>query len=251
MKDPNDIDSGTSAAPAAHGEGLGQNDHFLRLMFFQPSHATGGRHPRPRLDRPPGQYSPLQQARAAPGAAYRLPDRATATRVTLDSPALEVMTDLRRVEAVTIGRLALIDEANQAMITHGVRALFVVDEARNVVGVITATDILGERPVQLTHQRGIRHDEIIVRDVMTPAERLEVTDVEEVRYARVGDVVSSLRLSGRQHALVVEAGAAGSEHTVRGIFSLTQIARQLGFPAQPLHDIGRTFAEIESAIAAR
>ena len=64
-------------------------------------------------------------------------------------------------------------------------------------------------------------------------------------------MVATLRLAGRHHALVVEAikGAPNSELTVRGIFSLTQIARQLGIPPQPIHDIARTFAEIEAVIA--
>ncbi len=41
----------------------------------------------------------------------------------LDSPATEVMTDLRRVSAVTTDRDTSIDEANRAMIVKGVRAL--------------------------------------------------------------------------------------------------------------------------------
>ena len=66
----------------------------------------------------------------------------------------------------------------------------------------------------------------------------------------MGDVVATLRLAGRQHALVVEevADAPSGQVTVRGIFSLTQIARQLGIPSQQVHDIARTFAEIEAAI---
>jgi hypothetical protein len=40
-----------------------------------------------------------------------------------------------------------------------------------------------------------------------------------------------------------------SARTICGIFSLTQIARQLGIPQQQVHDIARTFAEIEAVIA--
>jgi CBS-domain-containing membrane protein len=171
--------------------------------------------------------------------------------VRLDSPATDVMTDLHRVSAVTIEGYASIDDANQAMIAHGVRALFVVDDARQLLGIVTATDILGERPVQFAQERGIRHGEIVVRDIMTPAERLEILDIREVRRARVGDVVATLRVVGRQHALAVEAadGAPDGRKTVCGIFSLTQIARQLGIPPQPMHDMARTFAEIEAVIA--
>ena len=76
-------------------------------------------------------------------------------------------------------------------------------------------------------------------------------ELEDVLRARVGDVIASLRLSGRQHALVIESmQAQPSTRVVRGIFSLTQIARQLGLPPQPAHNIARTFSEIEAAIGA-
>ena len=201
--------------------------------------------------RPPAGYAPLRQSRCGPGQTYRLQAPTGSVRVHAHSPATDVMTDLRQVAAVTTRSDATIDAARQAMIVHGVRALFVVDEERTMLGILTATDLLGERPVQIAHQRGLRHDEVPVRLVMTPDERLEAMDLEEVVRARVGDIVASLRLSGRQHALVTESAAdAGGTRIVRGIFSLTQIARQLGLPPQNEHDVARTFAEIEAAIGA-
>lgn len=232
--------------------GTGERDHFLRLMFFQASHplvsGTPG-HPQ----REPGVYGPLRLWKARDETGYDLPLPAAAAPAQLESPALEVMTDLRHIPAVTIGQFGTVDAANRLMIERGVRALFVVHEGRRLLGILTARDILGERPVQITHERGIAHREVLVRDVMTPADRLEVIDLEELRYARVGDVIATLRHSGRQHALAVEiigAPDASAQQTVCGIFSLTQIARQLGIPVQQPHDIGRTFAEIEAAIGA-
>ena len=224
-------------------------DHFLQLMFFQPSRDTGDLHEPQRAQQAARQYIALRQSKAT-AAGYCLPDRSIVAPIGLDSPAIDVMTDLRRIAAVTIGRAATVNEANQLMITRGVRALFVVDDTQRVLGIVTSTDILGEKPIQLMQQRGIRRDEVLVGDIMTPADRLEVIELDDVRYARVGDVVVTLRLSGRQHTLVVDTleRTTGAEQTVCGIFSLTQIARQLGVATQPLHDIARTFAEIEAAI---
>src|SRR4051812_14569391 len=157
------------------------------------------------------------------------------------------MTDLRSNTAVIILSGDTVEEAHRRMIQRGVRLLLVVDQNRQVVGVITATDILGEKPMQAVSQRGIRREELIVRDVMTPQERLEGLDVSDVRAARVGHVVSTLRQSGRQHALVVERDANG-RMLVRGVFSATQIARQLGV-AIPTSEIARTFSEIEAQLA--
>jgi CBS domain-containing protein len=189
---------------------------------------------------------------ARPGVLYGLPAARKASPVQIDSPATEVMTDLRVVNPITVSPDASVDEANQLMIDHRVRALFVVDNAaRHILGVITSTDILGERPLQVAQRQDLRHSDLVVRDIMTAAEKLEVLDLHDVARARVGNIVATLQHAGRQHALAVERpeGGEGAVMTVCGIFSLTQIARQLGIAVGPAHDIAHTFAEIESAIA--
>jgi CBS domain-containing protein len=231
-------------------EATGERDDFLRLMFFQ---ASGGVSPPVKTSKAEGlvrSYHPLPQSGLRSSAGYGLPDRIAGVPVGAESAAIEVMTDLRQVTPVTIGSFANIEQANQTMIAYGVRALFVADDHRRVLGLITSRDVQGEKPMQLTQQRGIRHNEILVRDIMTPAERLEAIDLAVVLHARVGDIVATLKQSGRQHALVVNESmgmAAGGEQIVCGMFSLTQIARQLGIALETV-EIGRTFAEIEAAI---
>jgi hypothetical protein len=188
-------------------------------------------------------HSPLKAETA-----YHLPDSAVAPVVNLDSAAVLVMTDLRQIAAVTIDADALIMDANQKMMAHGVRTLLVIDDLRNVIGLVTSTDILGEKSMQLTHVRGARHADILVRDVMTPSHRMEVIDLKTVLNARVGDVMATLKNARRQHALVVDRDSDGSQ-MVRGIFSSTQVERQLDLvPGPP--DTGTTFAELETAIGA-
>ena len=241
-----------SAGESEHGHrDHPHKDHFLQLMFFRASREPGEPH-EPHLVRATGGFAPLRQARARPGERFCLPRPTATSSVTPESPALDVMTDLRQVGAVTIDPRATIDDVNTLMIARGVRALFVVEDAQKLAGIITFTDIQGEKPLQVALARGMRRDEITVRELMTRADRLEVLDLREVQQARVGDIVATLRAAGRQHALVAEVTGASSEtgeHTVRGMFSLTQIARQLGIPPQPVHDIAKTFAEIEAAIA--
>jgi CBS-domain-containing membrane protein len=173
--------------------------------------------------------------------------QAVPERVSLEDPAQHVMTDLRSVTAVIILSGDSLDEAHRRMIQRGVRLLLVVDQNRQVVGLITATDLLGEKPVQLITQRGVRREELLVRDVMTPQGTLEVLDLAEVRGAKVGHIVATLKRAGRQHAVVVEHDDRGRQ-TVRGLFSATQIARQLGV-AIPTSEIARTFSEIEAQLA--
>ena len=167
--------------------------------------------------------------------------------VTLESPALLVMTDLKRVAAAVISPQESMDRAHAFMLQRGVRMLLAVDAQQKLAGIITTNDILGEKPVAVAQERRIRHEEILVSDVMTPADRLEAFDMHAVQSVRVGEIVASLQRSRRHHALVVQTSSSG-EREVRGIFSLSQIARQLGMPLQ-LPSEASSFAEIEAALA--
>jgi len=191
-------------------------------------------------------YSPLPAAMLQAGVGYAQPTQAIPERATLDDSATSVMTDLTRVTAVIILPGDTVDEAHRRMVQRGVRMLLVVDQDRKVVGLITATDILGEKPVLAASERGIRREEVLVRDIMTPQERLQVLAMAEVRAAKVGHIVSTLQQAGRQHAMVVDHDVKGRQ-TVRGLFSATQIARQLGATIQT-SEIARTFSEIESQL---
>ena len=203
------------------------------------------------------QYQALPIRELGDGAGFRRPTQAHAARVTLESPALEVMTDFQRATPATIRPQAPIGGANQFMLTRGVRLLLVVDDREMVLGIITATDILGERAVQVAMERGLKHDELTVTDVMIPADRVEVLNCSDVEGAHVGHVLETLRRVGREHALVVDHDVLAPKGPldkpvrramVRGIFSISQVARQLGVALQTGGEVARTFSEIESAL---
>lgn len=192
------------------------------------------------------EYPLLEQVRLNRDAGCYLPDAQLPARVRADSPAIDVMTDLRRVAAATIGADKTVEEANQTMILRGVRLLLVTEAGRQMTGMITAHDILGEKPLRIGRERGARFSEILVRDVMVPYDELDAIEMTEVVNAQVGSVVATLKHNGRQHALVVDR--EGERQMVRGIFSASQIARQLGIPIYTT-EVARTFAEIEAALA--
>jgi CBS domain containing-hemolysin-like protein len=203
------------------------------------------------------QYQALPIRELGAGAGFRRARQPPAARVTLESPALEVMTDLERVSTATIRSQAPIEGANQFMISRGVRLLLVIDVRDAVLGVLTATDVLGEKALRVAAERGVKRGELTVADLMTPAELVEVVALADVQGARVGHVLETLRRAGRQHALVVDHDvvAAGSalerpveRAMVRGIFSLSQVARQLGLAVPQAGEVARTFAEIEAAL---
>ena len=192
-------------------------------------------------------YVALTSSLLQPAGGYAQPTQPMPAKVTLDDSALQVLTDFKRVTAVIILPGDTMDEAHRRMVQRSVRLLLVVDQDRKVLGQITANDILGEKPMQVITHRGIRREELLVRDIMTPQDQLQVLNLEDVRAAKVGHIVATLKAAGRQHALVVEIDGNGRQ-TVRGMFSATQIARQLGVPIHT-SQVARTFSEIETMLA--
>ena len=188
------------------------------------------------------EYSPLTLTPLAPAA--RISDATPPAHVTYDDPAISVMTDLQHVSVASTTPEEPIEEAHAMMIRRGVRLLFVLDTSGAVQGVITATDLLGEKPVRFMQERGISHSEIRVGDIMTPAAHLEAVALSSLPSMRVGHVVSTMRAVRRQHLMVSEDDG----RRIRGLFSATQVARQLGVELQTT-EVARTFADIEAALA--
>jgi CBS domain-containing protein len=167
-------------------------------------------------------------------------------RVKLDNPALDVMTDFRRLTAFIATPGDTIRQAEERMIRRKVRLLFVMDGLDRVAGLITSTDIHGEKPLQIVQSRGIRRDEVLVADIMVPVDRLEAVDYDDIAHARVGHVLETLKARGRQHALVIEH--TEGRQMVRGLLSLSQLCKQLGVVVETT-EVADTFTEIEQQLA--
>lgn len=167
--------------------------------------------------------------------------------VSTDEPAIMVMTDFRRIRPLSIGSNSNIEMANQKMINCGVRLLFVTNPEGATIGLITTNDILGEKPVQYIKEHGGHRYDILVSDIMTRNANLDAVNISEVAGSKVGDIVETIKQSGRHHVLVVEEN--GNEILIRGMFSKTQVSKQIGekiiFSKKPL-----TFAELEHALEA-
>lgn len=176
------------------------------------------------------------------------PDEA-ASRCGPDDPALAVMTDLHHRRAVTIPPGETIEFAERLMIGAGVRLLLVVAARGDLAGLITYRDLHGEKALTAAARDKARHDALTVAQVMTPASQIETIPFTGLERARVRDIVELLREHGRQHTLVTESAEDGKSVTVRGIFSITQIGRQLGVAIES-GERAQSFAEIEHVIAA-
>ena len=181
------------------------------------------------------------------GASCVRPVQSLPERVKLSDPAIDVMTDLSKVSVVSVRAKTSMDKANAKMIRYGVRMLLVLDDNEQVAGLLTASDVLGEKPMRFLQNMGGTHADIMVRDIMSTVREIEALKIEDIRNSKVGNIVASLKKVHRQHALVVSETADGRQ-TVCGLFSITQIARQLGAQVQSF-ELASTFAEIDAVIA--
>jgi CBS-domain-containing membrane protein len=193
------------------------------------------------------QYTPIKAAKLQKGIALHRIEKVYSETVSLDDPAAVVMTDLKKISAVTIRPEISIEIASQRMKQRGVRMLLVTDDNEDIVGIITSTDLQGPKPMKLIQQRGGVYKDIQVRDIMTDHDQLEVLCMDDVEKAVVGQIVATLRQTGRQHALVADRPPGSKTQSLRGIFSAAQIARQLDTDLSA-PKIAQTFADIERLI---
>jgi CBS domain-containing protein len=168
--------------------------------------------------------------------------------VKLDSPAAVVMTTFKVVHPVTTRPEVSIDAALKKMRTTGIRLLFVTNDAEQIIGLVTAKDIMGERPILITQQTRMPRAEITVAAVMTPQPDICALDAQVVRSARVGDIIETLRAQERQHALVVKTDKATQSQRVIGMFSTSQISKLLGYNMTPEVHPARSLAALMEQI---
>jgi CBS domain-containing protein len=191
-------------------------------------------------------YQPLPLHRLETGTGYLRPKQWKPERVTTDDPAAMVMTDLSQVTTHTAELSTPLGKALEIMVKRGVRLLLVCDIKGQVIGLLTSRDIAGDKPSRILAKAGGVWEELLVAHIMTLRGKLEVLLMADVLNARVGDIIATLRQVGRQHALVVDNDPVTGVPTVRGIFSLSQIALQLGLDIDPARQ-PTTYAELEKA----
>ncbi len=145
-----------------------------------------------------------------------------------DDPALHVMVDFKYVKAETIGADESIDSALAAMKVCSYHVLLVTDKEDNILGLISAEDLLGEKPLKAIQERRIARVDVTVRMVMTPQAEMVAIDVENLRHAKVGHIVATLHARKQHYALAVKVEEMSKVQVVRGLFSLSLISKQLG-----------------------
>lgn len=185
-------------------------------------------------------YKPRYSIPLQPGTTYAQPP-APADWVRVNDPALTVFTDFTQVQPRTVRPDKPIDQALEQMKEQGVRLLLVTDSDESILGIVTALDIQGERPIRITEESRVTRADIPVRDIMTPQPEIPVLNMISVEPATVGHIIATLEALERQHVLVVEVDEESGAQRVRGLFSSSQIRKQMhtveGDDIHPAHSL--------------
>ena len=153
------------------------------------------------------------------------PPQSGTWQVKLDDPARAVMTDFNEHHIVSVRAEQQIDEALEHMRHTGVRSAFVLDAARSrVLGLITAYDIMGEKPLRFGQDMGTAREEIVVGDIMEATADWKVLRLADVDRATVASVLDAFKHSRRTHLPVIVEEKGGPPR-VRGVFSSAKVLR--------------------------
>jgi len=192
-------------------------------------------------------YAVLSHVPLHAGMPCQTPD-GLAPRVHDNAPAISVMTDFRKVTPVTIEPDLNIDAALRKMKEAGVRLLLVPDRDDHIIGIISASDIQGERPVQLGQELGIERADIKVHMLMAPLDRVMGMDLTTVLDACVGHIIAYLGSYERHHTLVVETDHDSGVQTIRGLFSISQISKMMGADVTQVEYPAHSLAEVQQEL---
>lgn len=158
--------------------------------------------------------------------------------VHMHDPASMVFIDFTLVRPGVIAADIPIDSALAKMRLTGVCQMLVTDETGAVTGILTGDECHGDAPVKLAQSSRIDHSHILVGMVMTPLSEIRVMEWSHMKDACVGHIVATLHQLESQHLLVLEQGR------IRGVFTASQIAKQIGHAVTEEAVAAHSLAEI-------
>ena len=143
--------------------------------------------------------------------------------LTPEDSALSVFTDFREHVPQSVNEDDSASEAEHSMRTTHVRMKVVLDQNGEMAGAISLNELDEQHFFRIFQQEGLKRDEVKVKDLMMPRDKLQALSYSELSRASVQNLLDTLRQNYQQHCIVVD-----SEHEqIRGVISATDIARRL------------------------
>ena len=143
-----------------------------------------------------------------------------------EDPAITVMTDFRERSSVTTADSATIDAALEHMTHAGVRCAIATNDAQRVVGLVTAYDIMSEKPMRYLRAVPGQRQDVLVRDIMVRIAEWRVADVKDLERSTVAVISRHFEETRLTHIPVMELNPEGRRQ-LRGLLSAAKVRRLL------------------------
>jgi CBS domain-containing protein len=161
-----------------------------------------------------------------------------------EDPALFGMLDLLTINMITISPDDPMRMARNEMEAADVHQLLVTEDDR-LVGIISLADILGSKPLQIIEEKRVERHNLLVKDVMISYQDILTFKLEDVKIAKMRNVVASLNAKQQQYALVADINKDNGGIIVRGLFSSHHLIKHLGQDTVNDNVSANTLAELK------
>lgn len=104
----------------------------------------------------------------------------------------------------------------------------VFDREKNLTGLMSLEQILGEKPVKMIESRRVERKDVRLSSVMSPLKNIAVIDFEKLKHAKVGHIVATLKAVQRYYLLVIERDAMSNKSIIRGVFLASTVTKLVG-----------------------
>lgn len=167
------------------------------------------------------------------------------TKVDLNSPASTLMVDFTKVHAINVSEAVSVDDALEVMRSNGIRSLMVLDKNGEFVGVVTAMDIMGRKPMVYANESGTSRVDVLVQNIMLAKNKLKAISRNDVEQASLADLMRVFNTLNEQHVLVVDD--SDNPMQISGMFSASDFKRALGI--DPVDNVmAKSFSDLERVI---
>ena len=163
--------------------------------------------------------------------------------VSVNTPAMHFFTDFHDNEPLVLEADVPAQIARQMMMMTHVRLKLVVDQSGHFLGLISAQDLQEQSILRRAAYNQVPREDVLVRELMSRLRDLHAFSLEEIRQARIRDVIDVLKDNHQQHCLVVDE----ANHQIRGLFSAGDISRKLHLPVEIQE--GTNFSKVFTAVA--
>ncbi len=140
----------------------------------------------------------------------------------IDSPAMSVFTTCHDGGPMLLNSDLPALEALKLLKEMPNRPHYVINAQHRFQGVIEFDNLSSEEFIKRTAY-GYTREELLVADFMIPRKSLRAFDVEELKQAKVKDVVESLEHTGAKYCLAVDR----FQHFIHGVASRSEIEHAL------------------------